>query len=91
MNWLSQVVLKKNESTDYQKHLLRDEEITILLGTGSYVLGDEEKQFMEGDTIFIPRNTPYRFRADRETHMWKIPYGVCSKDDTIKLKDELRK
>jgi len=80
--------IKKDQSTDYQYHSLLDDEVLILEGTGSYVLGEEEKQFMEGDTIHIPAGTPYRFRADRDTVMWS---GVVTKGELVKLIDEIRK
>lgn len=90
---LTTIILEKDQTTDYQKHLYCDEEVCVLLGTGSYVLGDEEEQFMEGDMIYIPTGTPYRFKADDETVLWKMTNNVQSEtgEPIVKLKDDIRK
>ena len=86
---LTNIILEKEQTTEYQKHLHCDEEVYVLLGTGSYVLGDEEEQFLEGDTIYIPTGVPYRFKADDETVLWKVTDNI--NQCIVKLKDDIRK
>ena len=82
------LTLKEDKSTDYQINRTRDEEWIVVEGTGSYVLGEEELQFMEGDILFIPSGTPHRLRADRETVILNIASGWLEDEETVKLKDD---
>lgn len=42
-------------------HQDQDETVYILEGEYLYQIGEEQRRFKVGDTIFIPRNTPHAF------------------------------
>ena len=82
------ITVDADQAFSLQTHELRDEFWRVLSGSGTFRVGDEDREVAIGDTAYIPRGTEHRATggANGLTFL-EIAFGHADENDITRLED----
>lgn len=82
------ITVKKDEAFSLQYHNKRSEFWKVLKGQGLVTIGDETRETIEGEEIFIPQNTNHRMQGITDISFLEIALGEFDENDIVRLEDK---
>lgn len=87
---IKRIVVEPGQKLSLQYHLHRSEHWVIIKGEAKIVLGEEELQLRENESLFVPKETVHRLQNATENLLEIIEVQVgdyVGEDDIIRLED----
>lgn len=91
---IKKITIYPSSRLSLQSHSFRSEYWIVIKGKGKYIIGDNEFDFSEGNSIFIPQNVKHRLINDSSTNIEiiEIQKGEkISEDDIIRYQDDYKR
>jgi mannose-6-phosphate isomerase len=88
---LKRIEVEPNGSLSYQYHHKRSEAWTIVEGTGTITLDDDQQEYSAGRTIIIPQGSKHRIEnfTDQKVVFIEVQTGsYFGEDDIVRLDDK---
>ena len=91
---VKKLTIYPHQRLSLQYHLFRSELWMIVKGTVIITLDESEKEYNEGDFLYIPIYHKHRISnmSDNESVIIEIQYGEkCVEDDIIRIEDDYKR
>ena len=87
---VKRLIVLPGKRLSLQTHRLRSEYWVVVQGQGKLILGETERRFLRGETVFIPLGAAHRVENDGQTDLVIIEtqLGTCLEDDIVRLHDD---
>jgi mannose-1-phosphate guanylyltransferase/mannose-6-phosphate isomerase len=85
------IIVKPGAKLSLQKHQHRSEHWVVVDGTAEVTIGDDVRQLIENESVYIPAGTIHRLAnpGDRPLHLIEVQCGsYLGEDDIVRLDDE---
>ena len=87
---VKKIIVKPGQKLSFQKHFKRSEHWIIIEGTPIVTLGDNKKEFMKNDHIFIPKEYFHRIenQNSHDVVFIEVQHGeYLGEDDIVRIDD----